>query len=106
MKQFETISLLLIINLVSSLIGPFTLVGPVVGFPFILIYSILIYVIGTQSIPTNFAKSLIIIAALSGLSYFTFDLLLVGIIFHSAGIVLGAAVSSYVIAKKRSKNTP
>lgn len=91
-------------KLAMSMIGPFTILGPILGFPLILIYSIGISFFGIRSIVKNILYSILGIIILMSILYKAFPMLLIGIIFHSIGIIIGIFGSSFLVAKYNTKS--
>jgi len=104
MTQYGLFLQIFFANLAMSMIGPFTVLGPMLGFPLILIYSIGISFLGVKSTIKNILYSILGIIIILITLYKGFPMLLIGIIFHSVGIIAGIFVSSFLVAKYNTKS--
>lgn len=87
---------LLTINIAFSMIGPLVFLGPIFGFIMIVIYSILLLTFRKNKLLNNLILSLLIILPFV---LFAPDLILIGMLFQSIGIILGVVLSSLFVTR-------
>lgn len=104
MSEMNLFGLILFCNLACSAIGPFFILGPIFGFPIILLYSWLVTALRTPKLSDNlcicFGIGAIIVSILTVMN----DMFAVGLFMQSVGIITGAALSTVILTKKGAVN--
>lgn len=100
MRSFKTFSMILVVNCFLSMIGVFTVIGPLLGFPLILAYTFGILFLGTKSIIKNVLYSFLALIITICICINLFSMLALGIMYHMLGIIAGIVFSSYIVSKE------
>lgn len=99
-SKWAQFAVLLVINLALSMIGKLVFLGPIMGFPLILLYTALIVIFGGKSFWKNFLASLLVSAGFAGLFMLPGGgLIAVGMYVQKFGILAFLAFSSFYVAK-------
>lgn len=105
MKSLQEFSTLLVLNSFLSMFGKLVILGPIMGFPLIVVYSFLAVLFGTKSFWINLILSCFISLAVIGILSLNngTQLILVGMMIQKAGIAAFLIATSYLVAKWRKK---